>query len=149
MPTNSRTVFSVSRLIIHHRYEQSDAHALAIATSNVQGPKRAAKARPNMPACIANSFTSTAGPTTRNTSRGSSGTIVMLAATNASASEHDASTTARAAITATRGSGLPPDARTPTAAPPHADCGRGGTQHQIGCGLKEVVPGRLGERHPT
>ena len=54
-----------------------------------------------MPACIASSFTSTAGPTTINTSRGTSGTIVRLDATNASASEHNANTTARAAMTTT------------------------------------------------
>ena len=102
MPTSSKTVFSVSRLTYPPpRTNSPTAHALAVATSNVLGAKRAAKARPNMPACIANSFASTAGPTTRNTSRGSSGTIVMLAATNASASEHNANTTARAAITTT------------------------------------------------
>ena len=48
-----------------------------------------------------NGLTSTAGPTTRNTSRGSSGSIVRLAATNASASEHSASTTANRAMVST------------------------------------------------
>src|SRR6201999_4011512 len=75
--------------------------AAAMATISVTGANRAANGRPNIPDCIASSFTSTAGPTTMNTNRGTSGTIVRLDATNASASEHTASTTASAAMTAT------------------------------------------------
>ena len=44
-----------------------------MATTNVAGANRAANARPNMPDCIASSLTSTAGPTTKNTSRGHQG----------------------------------------------------------------------------
>src|SRR5581483_413762 len=72
-----------------------------VATTNVAGAKRIANRRPNIPACIANSLTSTAGPTTRNTNRGNNGSVVRLAATNASASEHRARTTASNAIITT------------------------------------------------
>src|SRR5262245_50705267 len=75
--------------------------ATTVATTKVAGPKRTANGLPNSPACMADSFTSTAGPTTRNTSRGSSGSMVRLAATNASASEHKASTTAKMAMVST------------------------------------------------
>src|ERR1700730_2281867 len=108
-------VIQVGPLDEHHRCAQPDeqqydvlrgaAHRLppsntdptsvatTVATTNVAGPNRTANRGPNRPACIADSFTSTAGPTTRNTSRGSSGSMVRLAATNASASEHSASAT--------------------------------------------------------
>src|SRR5207302_11470886 len=71
------------------------------ATTKVTGANRTANDRPNVPACSAKSFTSIAGPTTRNTSLGSSGNAVSDAATNASASLHSASTTASTAITST------------------------------------------------
>ena len=72
--------------------------ATAVATSRVTGANRTANARPNNPVCIATSLRSTAGPTTRNTSRGTNGTIVRLAATNASASEHSDNTNASTAM---------------------------------------------------
>ena len=81
--------------------------AETVATTKVAGANRIAKARPNIPDCIANSLTSIAGPTTRKTSRGTNGTMVRLAATNASASEHNASTTASSAITSTPSSSCP------------------------------------------
>src|SRR6202035_4520878 len=77
------------------------AVATNVATTKVAGANRVANARPNIPVCIANSFTSTAGPTTRNTNRGTSGSIVKLDATNASASEHSANTTANSAMVTT------------------------------------------------
>src|SRR5882757_2312205 len=83
------------------------AVAITVATTNVTGPNRTANRLPNMPACMAASFTSNAGPTTRNTSRGTSGSIVRLAATNASASEHSASTTASRPIVTTPTTRLP------------------------------------------
>src|SRR5918997_496370 len=73
--------------------------AQPIATTNVTGAKRLANPLPNAPVCSATSLTSTAGPTTRNTSRGSNGSADSDAATNASASLHSASTTASSAIT--------------------------------------------------
>ena len=54
-----------------------------------------------MPACSAISFTSTIGPTTMNASREVSENCVRLAATNASASEQIAITTASAASAST------------------------------------------------
>src|SRR5215207_8608770 len=75
----------------------SDAHT--IATTNVTGANLVANRRPNTPDCSAMSLTSTAGPTTRNTSLGSNGSADSDAATNASASLHSASTTASTAIT--------------------------------------------------
>ena len=56
--------------------------------------------RPKIPACIANSFTSTAGPTVRNTSLPTTGMVENAAATNASASEHSARMNASPAISA-------------------------------------------------
>ncbi|SHU23986.1 Uncharacterised protein [Mycobacteroides abscessus subsp. abscessus] len=53
------------------------------------------------------SFTSTAGPTTRNTNLGIRGIIVILAATKASASEHSARTTANSAMVTTPTTRLP------------------------------------------
>src|SRR3569833_2263933 len=91
----------VLRTPAHRRTTSPTRVAMTVATANVAGPKRIAKGRPNVPACIADSLTSTAGPTTRNTSRGNSGSIVRLAATNAAASEHSASTTANSAMVST------------------------------------------------
>src|SRR4029453_15962729 len=69
----------------------------ANATARVSGANRSVKARPNVPACSAISFTSTIGPTTMNARRALSENWVRLAATKASASEQIAITTASAA----------------------------------------------------
>src|SRR5689334_13513982 len=53
-----------------HNSTSPTAVASTVATTSVTGAKRRAKLRPNKPTCMATSFTSTAGPTTRNTSRG-------------------------------------------------------------------------------
>src|SRR5215470_19482853 len=92
----------VLRLAPHRRPPSASTPASSaqpIAARNVVGANLAANPRPNTPDCNATSLTSTAGPTTRNTSRGSSGTVDSDAATNASASLHSASTTASSAIT--------------------------------------------------
>src|SRR5664280_2211179 len=66
----------------------------------VSGANRTANLRPNTPACMAASLTSTAGPTVRNTSLPTTGMVENEAATNASASEHNARMNARPAIRA-------------------------------------------------
>src|SRR4030095_11360025 len=76
------------------------------ASARVAGANRVAKARPNVPACIANSFRSTIGPTTRKVSRAVGETPRSEAATTASPSEQIDSTTAKAASVSTPNSGL-------------------------------------------
>ena len=76
------------------------------ASTNVAGANRSAKPRPNVPACIANSFRSTIGPTTRNASLAVSENCVSDAATNASASEQIDSSTASTARARTDSTGL-------------------------------------------
>jgi len=63
----------------------------------VAGANRSANPRPNVAACIANSFRSITGPTTRNASRAVSENWDRDAATNASASEQIDNNTARIA----------------------------------------------------
>src|SRR5437773_2113 len=81
-------------LLLTHSSTRPTTSAQASATTKVSGANRAANRRPNMPDCIAISLTSTAGPTTRKTSRAVSENSRRLAATNASASEQIASSTA-------------------------------------------------------
>ena len=81
------------------------------ATTNVAGANRTANLDPNEPACIANSFRSTIGPTTRNASRAVSENWLSDAATNASASEQMDS------ITASRASAMHREARGRTRSP--------------------------------
>ena len=130
--------FCVPRLIAHRRGTPVRRPSRRPWRPRVAGPKRSANARPNIPGLHRHSFTSTAGPTTRNTNRGSSGTMVRLAATNASASEHSASTTASSAmVTTPSDAGDPRDARNTQAARDSQRCGRRGTDHQIGRGLRK------------
>src|SRR5215217_3179235 len=81
-------------LLAHRSTTPATATAHRTATAKVRGAKRAANRRPNTPACMAISLTSTAGPTTRNTSRAVRENSRRLAATKASASEQMASNTA-------------------------------------------------------
>src|SRR5918999_3910244 len=85
-------------LLVHpgsaHRNHHPTIVAQAIATMKVAGAKRRANDRPKVPAWRAVSFTSTAGPTTMKASRAVGENCTRLAATNASASEHTASSTA-------------------------------------------------------
>src|SRR5439155_23803839 len=78
------------------------------ATANVAGANRSANPRPNVPACMANSFRSIIGPTTRNASRAVSENSDSDAATNASASEQIDSSTASTASASTDTTGSPP-----------------------------------------
>src|SRR4029450_3137371 len=80
-----------------HRSHQPTTALDANATASVSGAKRCVKPRPNVPACRATSFMSTIGPTTMNARRALRENWVRLAATNASASEQIAITTARPA----------------------------------------------------
>ena len=75
------------------------------ATTNVAGANRTANLDPNVPACIAKSFRSTIGPTTRNASRAVSENWLSDAATNASASEQMDSITASRASASTESTG--------------------------------------------
>ena len=68
-------------------------------TNSVRGMKRVANFAPNAPDCMAKSFTSTIGPTTRNTNWAVGETPGRDAATKASASEHSDSSTASNAMT--------------------------------------------------
>src|SRR5215211_1772021 len=81
-------------LVGHRNTTWPTSSAQQTATAKVRGANRAANRRPNMPDCMAISFTSTAGPTTRKTSRAVSENSRRLAATNASASEQMANSTA-------------------------------------------------------
>src|SRR6185503_18905361 len=65
-----------------------------------------ANRRPKTPACIANSFRSIIGPTTRNASRAVSENCDSDAATNASASEQIDNSTASAAMPSTDSAGV-------------------------------------------
>lgn len=79
----------------------------ATATTVVAAEKRAAKARPNVPACNAISLRSTMDPTTMNASRAVGEKPVSDDATNASASEHTARVIASAARNSTDSQGQP------------------------------------------
>lgn len=63
-------------------------------TTKTSGANRTVNARPKVPTCMAISFTSTIGPTTRKASREVSENCVRLDATKASASEQIARMTA-------------------------------------------------------
>src|SRR5205823_1760345 len=93
-----------------HSSTAPTATAASTATTNVAGANRTANRRPNAPACIANSFASTIGPTTRNARRAVQENCVSDAATNASASEQMDSTTARNPRASTDSTGWPPTA---------------------------------------
>ena len=75
--------------------------AARMASAKVAGANRTANPRPNVAVCMANSFRSIIGPTTRNANRAVRENWVRDAATNASASEQIDSSTARIARAST------------------------------------------------
>src|SRR4029453_9816037 len=81
-------------LLAHRSTTWPTTSAQPTATAKVRGAKRAANRRPNTPDCMAISFTSTAGPTTKKPAGAVSETTPGRAATNASASEQMANPTA-------------------------------------------------------
>ncbi len=146
IPTSSRTAFSVSRVIAHPP-AASDSRGDECRHHECRRRDRTANARPNM-LVHREQFEIDCGADHQKDQARHSGSIVKLAATKASASEHSDKTTASSAMVtmpSTNAGELLVHPRRHDHTKRRRCCG---ADHQIRGRLQEIVPGRLGEDRP-